>query len=91
MKTYEVITPLRRGGKKVTAGKTVDLDIEEAAPLLAKGAIAPARFVKAPPAAKQETGGGKAKSGAGAKPAAGSKPTEGGGTGDKAEAETKTE
>lgn len=54
MKSYEVITPLRRDGEKVPAGGVVELGDKEAGPLLAKRAIAPSRPTKAAASAKPD-------------------------------------
>jgi len=54
MKSYEVITPLRRDGEKVPAGGIVELADKEAGPLLAKQAIALSRPTRAAAPAKSE-------------------------------------
>lgn len=41
MRSYEIITPLRRNGKKTMSG-TVELDPKEGEPLVAIGALRPA-------------------------------------------------
>ncbi|MEQ8396426.1 hypothetical protein [Thalassobaculum sp.] len=50
MPSYDVITALRRDGKRIPAGKTVALDADEATPLLAKGAIVASRVRPVPAA-----------------------------------------
>jgi hypothetical protein len=54
MKSYEVITPLRRNGEKVAAGGVVELGDKEATPLLTKRAIAPVRPTRAAGSTKVE-------------------------------------
>lgn len=43
MPRYDVLTPLRRDGKITRPGRTVEMTEAEARPLLACGALAPAK------------------------------------------------